>query len=403
MAASYEYEYEEHDGRYDDPEDGDGSFDDRIATTGLHGFSGRPYVPPASSADGSGPSFGDNMESHFVVPRRLRDKPYELIEAANDWHYAMMNDLPRNEFYRSALRQLITPESFVLEIGAGSGLLSIIAASLGARRVVAIEANMHLANVARQIIHANGYGDRIHIINKMSTDVSPEELAQYGGRPTLLLSEILGTLLLGESALHYVADARRRLLGPGGAVVPPRGAQFATLVESFDIASITSVKSWEGISLDYFNSLQDTTSMVFTKQYGFRFSSAAYTELAPRTPVLAIDFSADEVGVWGGESRTTLRATRAGTVHAVMASWEVYAGEADALCMATHPDATLGNFPRDMQWGQGLQLIEDTSVDGAKPVPFVVQEGELLTLVTRYSVDGVTLQFELLRGASSEE
>ena len=74
------------------------------------------------------------------------------------------------------------------------------------------------------------------------------------------------------------------------------------------------------ISLDYFNSLQDTTSMVFTKQYGFRFSSAAYTELAPRTPVLAIDFSADEVGVWGGESRTTLRATRAGTVHAVMAS-----------------------------------------------------------------------------------
>ena len=143
--------------------------------------------------------------------------------------------------------------------------------------------------------------------------------------------------------------------------------------------------------------------MVFTKQYGFRFSSAAYTELAPRTPVLAIDFSADEVGVWGGESRTTLRATRAGTVHAVMASWEVYAGEADALCMATHPDATLGNFPRDMQWGQGLQLIEDTSVDGAKPVPFVVQEGELLTLVTRYSVDGVTLQFELRREPSSEE
>ena len=78
----YEYgsEYAEDDGRYDDPEDGDGSFDDRIATTGLHGFSGRPYVPPASSADGSGPSFGDNMESHFVVPRRLRDKPYELIE-----------------------------------------------------------------------------------------------------------------------------------------------------------------------------------------------------------------------------------------------------------------------------------------------------------------------------------
>jgi protein-L-isoaspartate O-methyltransferase len=112
----------------------------------------------------------------------------------------MMNDIPRNEFYLSALQvgarapragarplrtaaprqrsaaarlatggdasrspprlsrpqRLVTPESVVLEIGAGSGLLSIIAASLGAKCVIAIEANLHLANVAREIIRANG-------------------------------------------------------------------------------------------------------------------------------------------------------------------------------------------------------------------------------------------------------
>lgn len=235
----------------------------------------------------------------------------------------------------------------------------------------------------------------------MSTEVTPAELAPYGA-PTILLSELLGTLLLGESALHYVADARKRLVASDCAVVPWRGAQFATLIQSADVASITSVRSWNGISLDYFNSLQDTTSMVFTKQYGFRFSSSSYAELAPRTLVLPIDFAADKVGVWSGESRTRLTATRAGTVHAVLASWEVYAGEApNVLTMATHPDATLKNFPRDMQWGQGLQLIEDTSVDGAKPVPFVVCEGERLVLVTRYSVDGVTLQFQLLRDFDS--
>ena len=77
---------------------------------------GNPYRPPGNSSDGERANFAANVPKNFIVPDRLADKPYELIEAANDWHYAMMNDLPRNEFYRSALRQLITPESFVLEI-----------------------------------------------------------------------------------------------------------------------------------------------------------------------------------------------------------------------------------------------------------------------------------------------
>ena len=323
--------------------------------------------------------------------------------AANDWHYAMMNDHKRNVFYREALRRVVTPDSFVLEIGAGSGLLSIIAASLGARCVVAIEANRDLANVAREIIRRNGHEGRVHIINKMSTDVAPEEIARFG-TPTVLLSEILGTLLLGESALHYVMDARQRLT-PGAAVVPRRGAQFATLIESEDVASITSVKGWEGIDLGWFNTLQDTTSMVFTKQYGFRFSSCSYRELAPKQTVLGLDFSSDAVGVWRGERRQQLRASKSGTVHAILASWEVYdegvgsGGNEEGLVMSTHPTATLDNFPRDMQWGQGLQLIEDLegASEDAAPKPFVVTEGEALVLVTRFSNDGVTVQFQLER------
>jgi protein arginine N-methyltransferase 7 len=328
---------------------------------------GQPYRPPGNEQDGEKQTFRATIPKNFIVPDRLCDKPYELIEAANDWHYAMMNDHPRNVFYRDALRHIITPESVVLEIGAGSGLLSIIAASLGAKTVVAIEANRHLAAVAREIIRRNGHEGRIHIINKMSTEVAPEEIAHYG-TPTVLLSEILGTLLLGESALHYVMDARQRLVAPSAAVVPRRGAQFASLIESDDIASITSVRSWEGIDLGWFNTLQaspppappsctplpptphplgrthslpctytashcqqrpgphrhelpvahsqDTTSMVFTKQYGFRFSSCNYRELAERTPVLQLDFAQDSVGIWRGERRTRMQATKTGTIHA---------------------------------------------------------------------------------------
>lgn len=365
---------------------------------------GNPYRPPGNSSDGERANFAANVPKNFIVPDRLADKPYELIEAANDWHYAMMNDHPRNVFYREALRRVITSESIVLEIGAGSGLLSIIAASLGAKCVVAIEANRHLAAVAREIVRRNGHEGRVHIIQAMSTEITEADLAPYG-KPTVLLSEILGTLLLGESAMHYVKDARDRLVHPAAAVVPRRGSQFATLIESPDVASITSVKGWEGIDLEWFNMLQDTTSMVFTKQYGFRFSSCNYRELAPKQTVLDLDFAKDAVGVWRGERRQRIQATSTGTVHAILASWEVYdgtgngnsssgGGNSDELVMSTHPDATLDNFPRDMQWGQGLQLIEDfagASVDRA-PRPFHVTKGEWLILVTRFSQDGVTVQ-----------
>ena len=381
---------------------------------------GTPYRPPGNMQDGERSNFAANIPKNFIVPNRLADKPYELIEAANDWHYAMMNDHPRNVFYRDALKRVVTPESVVLEIGAGSGLLSIIAASLGAKCVVAIEANRHLAAVAREIVRRNGYEGKVHIIQAMSTEISPEQLAPYG-TPTILLSEILGTLLLGESALHYVKDARDRLTVPNSAVVPRRGSQFATLIESDDVASITSVRSWEGIDLGWFNTLQDTTSMVFTKQYGFRFSSCNYRELAPKQPVLDVDFATDAVGCWRGERRQRIQASRSGTVHAILASWEVYDttavtpggdgglggpqdGAGDDLVMSTHPDATLQNFPRDMQWGQGLQLIEDldgAAVDAA-PRPFKVTEGEWLILITRFSADGVTVQFQLARDGPME-
>ena len=191
--------------------------------------------------------------------------------------------------------------------------------------------------------------------------------------------KILGTLLLGESALHYVMDARQRLVAPNAAVVPHLGCQFATLVESHDVASITSVKSWEGIDLGWFNTLQDTTSMVFTKQYGFRFSSCDYTSLSPRQQVLPVDFSTDRVGVWLGERKLRFQAMRSGTVHAVLASWEVAASRDDAssggLVMATHPDATRDNFQK---WKRHIDSVLSKHPDKLLPV---VQDRKLATAV----------------------
>lgn len=90
------------------------------------------------------------------VPNRLVDKTYSLVEAVNDFHFAMMNDHDRNAFYRDALKAAVKPTDTVLEIGTGSGLLAMCAAKAGAEHVYAIEANRHLTSLAEHIIGCNG-------------------------------------------------------------------------------------------------------------------------------------------------------------------------------------------------------------------------------------------------------
>merc|ERR1719373_673206 len=101
-----------------------------------------------------------------------------------------------------------------------------------------------------------------------------------------------------------------------------------------------------------------------------------------------------------------LEALHDGIVHAVVASWQVWADPERTHCMTTHPEDTKDEpwgFARDMQWGQGLQLVEDfraasKSNRNAAPAPFVVKAGEPLLLSVRFSVPcRQTFQFTLRR------
>src|SRR6266850_904778 len=55
------------------------------------------------------------------------------------WHFRMMNDTSRNRAYDAAIRRAVGPTTHVLEIGTGSGLLSMMAARAGARLVSTCE------------------------------------------------------------------------------------------------------------------------------------------------------------------------------------------------------------------------------------------------------------------------
>ena len=68
------------------------------------------------------------------------------------WHLSMMNDTTRNDAYSAAINRAVEEEMLVLEIGTGSGLLSMMAADSGAKQVITSETIETISKTAREII-----------------------------------------------------------------------------------------------------------------------------------------------------------------------------------------------------------------------------------------------------------
>lgn len=175
-----------------------------------------------------------------------------LSEGVPSWHFTLVRDRLRNAAYEAALRRAVRPGSTVLEIGTGSGLLAMYAARAGAARVISCEADPAVALAARDIIAANGFADRITVINKHSTALDP--ISDMGGRADLLVSEIVSNDMVGEETLPAHADALRRLLVPGAPIIPARGRIRIALAEDANWAP-SRMATIDGFDLSAFNRL----------------------------------------------------------------------------------------------------------------------------------------------------
>jgi type I protein arginine methyltransferase len=125
--------------------------------------------------------------------------------------------------YLSALRQTITPQSIVLDIGTGTGIFALLACQLGARRVYAVEPDDAI-QIARGCAAANGFHKRIEFIQKFSTEVTLPEPA------SVIVSDLGGLLPWFQRHIPSIIDARERLLAPQGRLIPQCDRVWAALV-----------------------------------------------------------------------------------------------------------------------------------------------------------------------------
>ena len=140
----------------------------------------------------------------------------------------MIQDRIRTSAYQQALARAIKPEDVVVDLGAGTGLFTLHACRLGAKLVHAIEPNP-IIQVAREIVQANGFSQRVTFHQAMSFQVELPEPCD------VLITDPRGVLPLYEKAIPTIIDARRRLLKPDGVLIPQRDTIWAALVEAPDI------------------------------------------------------------------------------------------------------------------------------------------------------------------------
>jgi protein arginine N-methyltransferase 1 len=130
-----------------------------------------------------------------------------------EYHRTLIADEVRNGAFFRALKSVIEPgKSVVADIGAGTGLLGLMASKLGAKEVFLFE-TAEVAGVAAEVLKANK-AKACHLIPCHSTEFR-DKLAV-----DVVVSEMLGNYALEENIIATLADARRRFLKTGGRIVP---------------------------------------------------------------------------------------------------------------------------------------------------------------------------------------
>ncbi len=194
--------------------------------------------------------------------------------------HTMALDQRRNEVYAQVLSQVITPDSVVLDVGAGLGIHGLLAAKLGAKRVYLVEPE-DIIMVAKEIANSNGFGDRVVCLQGPIEEVDlPEQV-------DVITSVFTGNFLLEEDLLPSLFYARDRYLKPGGLMLPQAGVMQAVPICAPELYA-TELEVWSQPHLGLDHSVARPYVSQSILYYRKELADARY--LADPIDLFALDF-----------------------------------------------------------------------------------------------------------------
>ena len=209
----------------------------KVMKTNEEGFTGTPDQ-----------WFSDEEFHSRLLTKVHKDQDYYFNSYSSFYiHEEMIKDSVRTCAYRDAIMN--NPESFkdkvVLDIGAGTGILSIFAARAGAKHVYALEF-AHIADYTTEIIKKNGLSDKITVIKQ-----KVEEATLPVDKVDIIISEWMGYFCLYESMMDTVLYARDKWLVKDGSgiILPDTVHMYVGALEDADYKQ-RKLNFWHGVGYD---------------------------------------------------------------------------------------------------------------------------------------------------------
>ncbi|XP_050871425.1 protein arginine N-methyltransferase 1.6 [Lathyrus oleraceus] len=282
----------------------------------------------------------------------------------------MLNDSTRNTAFRQAIEKTITKPCHVLDIGAGTGLLSMMASRAmgGKGMVTACESYLPMVKLMKKVMRVNGIEGRIKVINKRSDELTVG--LDISSRADVLVSEILDSELLGEGLIPTLQHAHDNLLVENPLTVPYRATTYGQVVESTYLWRLHDLNSNEAGSYDGVQLAPPGLESVLSvkrQQYAMHCDSIG-EELKP----LSEPFKIFEFDFWKrpesyGETELRIKATDDGRVHAVVSWWELQLDREGTIYYSTAPGwirSTTATTPVDWcdHWKQCVWFVPGSGI-----------------------------------------
>jgi hypothetical protein len=259
-------------------------------------------------------------------------------------HRSMIRDHARTAAFKSAIEEVVTSGDVVLDLGTGSGILSLFAAACEAEKVHAID-NASIIHVANEIAARNGV-TTISFLHELA------EATFIDGKVDVIVSEWLGFFALEELMFRSFVDTRERYLKPNGRVIPASVQLFLAPIEDSKCYLESGPGLWERpvFGFDFepmFQAEMRTLHLVTTE-----IERSSY--LADAQLIADLDCIRSSVADFYFESEIDFEIERTGTMHG-------FAGHFDAILS---PSVTLSTSPESAQthWNQAYFAIPSVHV-----------------------------------------